>query len=375
MTASKGDSSSPSTVERLFSRRAWGLHLVLTVVTIGLWLLVPLGVWMWRRGWRKASAVPVVLFALLAVAVVAAIIQGPAKKGRASSEASVSTQTETTNTTPSPATTTTNQKPHIDDDRNAKATIERALKVIASDYQDFGDYGLITAVTLGNLDHKLRAAKTLKANGFGKRFTVSFTSASGTTFTVSGVRLSLRRTCSPAGSDCTDGQWAGSTTLALPAVPVITQAKKAEIRAILTASVDHYVAMLVQGERVLGSTQYPTSMAGVAAFSDPNSAASRFGDYRQHPNPEQDLSFLQAFGRADHYFTAANEPTAISTWRDDMLAATSAFSQWVNIAVGWQIHEYTTGQLQAAAAKVTRAFDRARRDIDAVVATSPTKRP
>ena len=97
-------------------------------------------------------------------------------------------------------------------------------------------------------------------------------------------------------------------------------------------------------------------------------AASRFRDYRKSPNPESDLSFLDAFKKADGYDTAANEPNAIGTWRDDMDAASSDLSEWVNLAAGWQIGEHTTAQLQAAEAKVNAALAKARGDVAKVVA-------
>ena len=55
---------------------------------------------------------------------------------------------------------------------------------------------------------------------------------------------------------------------------------KKRVRAILTANVDHYAKLLAAGERALGSTQYANANAGLAAFNDPNSAASKFRDYQ-----------------------------------------------------------------------------------------------
>jgi hypothetical protein len=138
----------------------------------------------------------------------------------------------------------------------AKDAIDRPLKVIASDYQDFGSYGIVTPFTLRNGDHELRSVGTLAANGAGKTFSVSVRSASGTTFIVDGSGLELQRSCAPIGPDCSGGRWSGSTRLAMPRVPLVTAADKAKIRAILTSSVDHYAHLLVLGEQALGSTQY-----------------------------------------------------------------------------------------------------------------------
>jgi hypothetical protein len=111
--------------------------------------------------------------------------------------------------------------------------------------------------------------------------------------------------------------------------------------------------MLSQGQQIIGPVPYPNANAGLAAFNDPNSAASRFSAYRKHPDPESDESYLAAFQRADHFFTAANEPQAIGTWRDDMGQAQSDLYRWVSDAVSWQINEISTSKLQADAAAVT----------------------
>ena len=174
------------------------------------------------------------------------------------------------------------------DDARARAAIALALKVLASNYQDFGNYDIITSRTLGNLNHKLRSVPGLAANGHGKTFDVSVPSASDTTFAVHGNRLRLRRTCTPIGPGCKSGTWAGGTQLALPKVPVLTAADKAHVRQILTASVDHYVHLLALGQQAIGTTQYANATAGVAAFSNPDSAASRLRDYRTKSKPESD---------------------------------------------------------------------------------------
>lgn len=121
-------------------------------------------------------------------------------------------------------------------------------------------------------------------------------------FAVNGFGTALTDTCHPAGDGCRGGHWSGPRTLALPAIPKLTAADKAAVRSILLASVNHYAGLLAQGQQALGTTQYPSAQAGLAAFSDPNSAASKFSAYQKHVNPANDMSFLQAFKR----------PTAIS---------------------------------------------------------------
>lgn len=359
MTAVSPSPPTPQPAAKVpFFGRYKKLQIGLAIITAGFWLLAPLTVWLWRTGRRRGAYASGAVFALgiLLVAI------GSATGGKNSSKTTAANASVTTQSS------TTTASARAADDARAKATIARVLKIVASNYQDFGDYTLVSRYTLGNLDHSLRKVPGLKATGQGKTFTVSVKSASGTTFNVRGDHLALTRTCSPAGAGCPSGQWSGAKTLALPKVPVITATDKEKIRAILTASVSHYQHLLALGQQALGGVQYANATAGLNAFSDPNSAASRFSAYRKNPNPESDLSFLAAFKKADNFYTAANEPDAISTWRDDMGTATSDLNEWVNLAVGWQIREKTTAQLQAAADKVTRDLAKAQADVTAVVA-------
>jgi hypothetical protein len=337
------------------------LQIGLAIITAGFWLLAPLTVWLWRTGRRRGAYISGAVFALgiLLVAI------GSATRGKKPPKTTTAAHASAT-TASAPVAITASAR--AADDARAKAVIARVLKIVASNYQDFGDYTLVSRYTVGNLDHSLRKVPGLKATGQGKTFSVSVKSASGTTFKVRGEHLALTRTCSPAGAGCPSSHWSGAKTLALPKVPVITAGDKEKIRAILTASVSHYQHLLALGQQALGGVQYANATAGLNAFSDPNSAASRFSAYRKNPNPESDLSFLSAFKKADNFYTAANEPAAIGTWRDDMGTATSDLNEWVNLAVGWQIREKTTAQLQAAADKVTRDLAKAQADVTAVVA-------
>jgi hypothetical protein len=341
-----------------FGSRFRRAQIVLAVITVGVWLLAPLSVWLWRTGRRRTGIAAGAVFLLIVAGVAAAVAGGGSK-----------TPSTATSSTPANASTgAVSAAARTADDARAKADIARALKVIASDYQVFGNYEVMTPYTLGNEDHKLRGIPSLSTTSTKKTFTVSIRSASGTTFAVHGDGLKLSRTCSPKRPGCNGGTWAGASRLALPKVPVLTAADKAHVQQILTASVDHYANLLSLGEQTLGSTQYATANVGLAAFNDPNSAASRFSAYRKKSNPEGDLSFLNAFKKADSYYTAANEPSAISAWRDDMDSASAALNEWVNVAVGWQIREHTTLQLQAAEQKVTAALAKARLDVANVVA-------
>jgi hypothetical protein len=314
-------------------------------------------IWGWyRHPWRTYRAWPrwaQITTGVLVVIVVIAAATGGSKK---SPQAPASPRVATVGRAAAKA------------DTRTKASIGLALKVIASDYQVFHNYALETAVTLGNRDRRLRGIPSLTAAGNGKRFSVSIRSASGTTFTVRGAGLKLQRTCLPAGRACPNGHWAGSELLKLPKVPVVTAAEKAKVRTILTQSVDHYQQLYNEGKQALGTTQYATAQAGVAAFNDPNSAATRFGAYRHTSKVQTDESYLNAFEKADRVYTAANEPKAISSWRDDMGNLTGDLYAWVDLAVSWQIKEKSTGQLEAAEHKIDNDFAAASRDVARTVA-------
>lgn len=148
------------------------------------------------------------------------------------------------------------------------------------------------------------------------------------------------------------------------------QADRDAAAAILNASIGHYRQVLAQGQAALGPTQYDNGWAGVVAIeSDPNSDAAKFKNWH-NPNPEMDLSYQDAFGRADAHFTAEGEPPAINTWRDDISQAVTDLGQWTRVADSWQIKEKTQADLDAAAAKVTQDLDTAARDAQKVVTGS-----
>jgi hypothetical protein len=134
------------------------------------------------------------------------------------------------------------------------------------------------------------------------------------------------------------------------------------VRSILLGSVNHYASLLAQGQQILGTTQYPNAQAGLAAISDPNSAASRFSAFQKNHNPVNDTSYLDAFNKADKYFTAANEPDAMSAWQNDAGNAQSDLFAWINDAVSWQISEITAGKLQPDVGKFEHDLALARAD-------------
>jgi len=338
-----------------FGERFRALHIVLAVLTLGIWLLALLSAWLWRTNRRRPAVVAAAAFAFIASALVAGL----------ASESSTTTRTHTSERHSSPKMT---DAARASADKKAKAAIALALNQAASDYQDFGGYTLVSPYTLGNADPRLRHTPSLHAEGNGMTFEVSVRSSSGTTFIVNGNRLSLRRSCKPAGVDCPNGTWPGPSNLKLPKVPVLSSEDKREVRSVLTASVDHYLHLLRLGEQALGETQYASAMEGLEAFEDPNSAASRFSDYRKRYRPETDLSYEDAFSKADKYYTAANEPRALERWRYDMTKMTELLYSWPDFASAWQIGKHTTAELQAREAKIELQLLKSRHDIDMVIA-------
>lgn len=161
-----------------------------------------------------------------------------------------------------------------------------------------------------------------------------------------------------------------ATQHAPTAIAKITAAQKQQVSDILSKNIQHYQQLMAAGKQVLGTTQYADANAGLAAFNDPNSAASKFRDWRQSSNAERDLSYLDAFTQADKNYTADNEPTAISTWRDDMSTMQVDLSAWVTTAVSWQIRDKTDADLNAAQATFEQDIKQVQSDLAATLAAS-----
>ncbi len=239
-----------------------------------------------------------------------------------------------------------------DADSAAKALITRILSDLARQEVDFGPSifpGMyVTLSSLSESDKTLAADKNLSLQGTGSNYTISVKSASGTTFVVHGKVQKLSLSCAPAGVDCPGGTWAGPKTLMAPKIPVVTAAQKALVRQILTVSVIHYKQVLALGQKALGTTQYANGTLGLEAMKNPNSAAARFRDFRAKWNPSDDVSFIAAFKKADRNYVAGNEPPSISSWRNEMSNVSFDLSNWVSVAVAWQIRSRSTAQLNAA---------------------------
>jgi hypothetical protein len=151
----------------------------------------------------------------------------------------------------------------------------------------------------------------------------------------------------------------------------ISAAQKQRVSAILGRGLAHYVNTWNQGQQILGSTQYADGSAGVAAFNDPTSAASRFSAWRQSSGVEQDVAtYLNAFKQADAPYTAANEPSAMGDWRDDMSQLQADITQWVTDSVAWQIRDKTDAQIASDVTTINTDVAKVTADANAIIAAS-----
>ncbi|MDQ2791682.1 MAG: hypothetical protein M3Y73_19040, partial [Actinomycetota bacterium] len=127
---------------------------------------------------------------------------------------------------------------------------------------------------------------------------------------------------------------AASLTVASPATA--SPADRDAAFAVLTASVAHYRSILEQDQAIIGHARHPNGGEGLVAMEDPSSAAARFASYLKNSSPELDMSFLDAFRKADKYFTADNEPQALRGWLDDMSFMHDDLGRWTHLAVDYQ---------------------------------------
>jgi len=137
--------------------------------------------------------------------------------------------------------------------------------------------------------------------------------------------------------------------------------------AILTAAVNYYASTFARGQAMVGNTQYPNASVGLAAMENPDSAASRFAEWRKSTGIEENVStYESAFSRADAGFNASDEPASISQWMQDAGNLQGDISQWINVVVSYQISTASQANLDAAAATVRTDIKDARHDISLV---------
>src|SRR3989442_12067463 len=133
-----------------------------------------------------------------------------------------------------------------------------------------------------------------------------------------------------------------STAPSLTATPImhITAAQKAQVQAILQVAMDHYSTEFTAGQIALSHTKN-----------------NDFYSWRQSTNIEQDVkTLLDAFSKADANYTAGNEPSAMSSWRDDMSVVQADIVVWVPVAVDWPIRPTAGAELTAARAAGNKEF-------------------
>jgi hypothetical protein len=150
--------------------------------------------------------------------------------------------------------------------------------------------------------------------------------------------------------------------------PTSTPQDLAQARSILLASIDHYEQQFEEGKATLDKP-YADTFAGLAAFKDPYSSASRLTDWRSSRFPGgADLSMIDAMARAGAFVSADNEPAnnALEEWREAMFDADGATTDWWNVAVKWQIRTGTSAQLAAAEQQVRDALEHARAIVDVI---------
>lgn len=149
----------------------------------------------------------------------------------------------------------------------------------------------------------------------------------------------------------------------------LTADQKQQVSADLNNGLTHYVDTWHQGEQLLGTTQYADANAGLTAMDDPNSAAAKFSAWRQSSNIERDVTTYQnAFKSADDFYTAANEPQAISNYRDDLGTLQTDISTWISDAVGWQIQTTSNATMTKDVQTINNDINQVKSDIKATLA-------
>ena len=132
-----------------------------------------------------------------------------------------------------------------------------------------------------------------------------------------------------------------------------------------------YTTIYQDGKAALGTTQYSDANAGLAAFSNPNSAASKFSAWHRTFLAQQgSLSDqpINAYKTASdcYYHSHLPEPDAIANWRDDMGSLFSDIGTWGSDAVDWQVKGKTTTQLNQDEATIASDLTTVQQDLAAL---------
>jgi hypothetical protein len=143
---------------------------------------------------------------------------------------------------------------------------------------------------------------------------------------------------------------------------------KQKVAAILSASVTYYTQLFAAGKATLGTTQYADANAGLKAFDDPNSAASRLGSFRTNTCLKNDpgANAIKAYQEADNLYLGTS-PDALGNWNYDINTVASDICLWAGDAVSWQIKEIPATKLHADEQKIATDISRTRIDIKQIL--------
>jgi hypothetical protein len=141
----------------------------------------------------------------------------------------------------------------------------------------------------------------------------------------------------------------------MPTPVSLTASQKTQIQSILTDNLNHYKQIWQHGKDALGTTQYDDAWAGIEAFDDPNSAASKFRDWRQKEEPERDLSYYGAYDQAKAIYKDTSYD-ALDAWQYCAYGVVVDMVIWVKDAAAWQVKSITTTQLNNDAKTVNNDF-------------------
>src|SRR2546425_3932924 len=140
-----------------------------------------------------------------------------------------------------------------------------------------------------------------------------------------------------------------STAPSSTATPImhITAAQKAQVQAILQVAMDHYSTEFTAGQIALSHTKN-----------------NDFYSWRQSTNIEQDVkTFLDAFSKADANYTTGNEPSAMSSWRDDKVDPQAAIFLWGQAARELEVGRNADAELAASRPTGKKGFHKRRADL------------
>jgi hypothetical protein len=141
-------------------------------------------------------------------------------------------------------------------------------------------------------------------------------------------------------------------SLTVASFPTTSPAEREAAFAVLTADIAHYRSIFERCQAIIGQAQHANGEEG-----------ARFRYYCKNPKTESDMSFIDAFRRADKYFMTGDEPQAIRDWVDDMSFMQDDVTQWVHVAVD---HQSSQADVDAAAETVRQDLAKAQADARAV---------